>query len=94
MANERNHNLDDTDGRKQAQERLGDRARESGAMADMDSGDEGVGAAANDGGVVLRLRQKSLEVEKRDLERAIWRAADTLMITPEEAEAAVAKYCK
>lgn len=34
------------------------------------------------------------EQEKRELEAAIWRACWTLMITFDEAKAAVAKYCQ
>jgi len=44
-----------------------------------------------------RLREEPCEMdakEKRELEAAIWRACCALMVTFDEAEAAIEKYCK
>lgn len=97
VATECNHNLDDCAGREQAQERLGGGAMQSGSLAAVDRSGAGVGLAADERGTVDRLREEPREMdanEKRELEDAIWRACWDCMITFDESQAAIAKYCK
>lgn len=97
MAIERNNNLDDCTSREQEQARMGDRAAQSGVVAGLDHCRAGVGFAANEHRTLDRLREEPCEMdakEKRELEAAIWRACWALMVTFDEAEAAIAKYCK
>ena len=97
MGTERDHYLDDGVGREQAPPCLAGRAVQSGALAGLDSSRASVGLAADEHCAMDYIHKEPHEMdeqEKRELEAAIWRACWTLMITFDEAKAAVAKYCQ
>ena len=97
VATECNHNMDDRTSWEQAQERLGDRSVQPSVVAGLDHCRADVGASADEPSAVDCLREEPCEVDakgKRELERAIWNACWGLMITFDEAKAAIEKYCK
>lgn len=97
VATERNNNLDDRVGREQEPSRMGGGPLQSGSVAGVDSGLSSVGAFANESCAMDRLHKEPCEMdakERRELKTAIWRAYFGLMVTLDEAETAIAKYCK
>ncbi len=97
MATERDNHLDDGSGRQQEQVRMGGGTVQPSTLAGMDSGGTGMGLAADELGAVGGLHKEPCEMdakERQELERAIWRACWTCMITFDEANAAIAKFCK
>lgn len=92
VASERGDHLHDCAGGKQAPESVGIRAAESGALAALDCGERGMGAAPDESCPVGCVRQKPSQVEQVVFEAAIWAAYAQCFLNHGEAVLAIERH--
>ena len=92
VAAECSDHLHDCAGREQAPESMGVRTAEPTALAGMDCGERGMGAAADELCPVGGVRQKPSEMEQVIFAEAVWRAFAQCFLTHDEAVQAIDDY--
>ena len=92
VAAECSDHLHDCAGREQAPESMGVRTAEPTALAGMDCGERGMGAAADELCPVGGVRQKPSEMEQVIFAEAIWRAFAQCFLTHDESVQAIDDY--